>query len=509
MPVSVCSREAEASVKAKLLDRSPAASRAHSMYGSHPARELSYDSSLQGGNGFPGPSPVSLSTPGAGGRSQVELAAIHAARDASASPLLAASMPQGPSSVGLSTPSACERSRAELAARRVSSSLPLPAPMSQSPPIRKIEIGQGTPQWKGFQPADVSPPAMKTAVRSAPRLPPSGQAPCGNDLQKAAGDAPSATHHPTSPSHQSMLKPAPFTNSVVSALPAKEKDRKQWKLPVEAPHSASPPPPIPDDILNYQPRREMRAKYRLGNAVALNQSKDEEALSISDETGAGCTRERRRRAQRCAMQQAPVQTPTALLSANHSVASPGSGHARYKALALSPEKHDLAALCASSRTTLAEAAVYEAAGYRSEGADSTDDLYATSQASKTLSGETLMVSPMLTVAPLESPVMRNVDQGSPLFTSSPGGWFGLSSPDTRPGVQLPPRAPPPLPAAVGQRACASTRGVAVKQHVGGGGSGAGGLWGSLEGGAGKCQVIFSESPHSVAARAGALAPGKL
>ena len=41
-----------------------------------------------------------------------------------------------------------------------------------------------------------------------------------------------------------------------------------------------------------------------------------------------------------------------------------------------------------------------------------------------------------------------------------------------------------------------------------GGSGAGGLWGSLEGGAWKRKVIFSESPHSVAARAGVKAPGK-
>ena len=49
------------------------------MYSSHPARELGYGSSLPDGNEFPGPSPVSLSTPGAGGRSQAELAAIHAA----------------------------------------------------------------------------------------------------------------------------------------------------------------------------------------------------------------------------------------------------------------------------------------------------------------------------------------------------------------------------------------------------------------------------------------------
>jgi len=461
--VSLCSREVEASVKAKLHDGSTTASGAHSLYSSHPARELGNGSSLRG-NEFPGPSPVSLSTPGAGGCAQAELATIHAARHASASPLLAA------------------------------------RPMSQSPPIppdscsSKIEIGQGTPQWKGWKLADVSPPAMKTAVRSAPHLPPSGQTLCGNESQKAAGNAPSATEKRLTPLDQRMAESTPLSNSVVSALPAKENGKE---VPVEAPRSASPPPPIPDDILNYQPpSREMRAKYRLENAVALNQSKGEGDFSISDETGAALTRERRRTAQRSAMSQAPVQTPTSLLSANHSAASAGSGHARYQALVLSPEKHDLA-----------EAAVYEAASYRLEGPG---HQYATSQALKTHSETTsFMVSPILTVAPLDSPFMRNVDQGSPLLTISPGGWFGLASPNTRPCVQLPPRSPPPLPAAVtvGQRASGSARGVAVHQH-GGGGSGAGGLWGSLEGGAWKRKVIFSESPHSVAARAGAKAPGK-
>jgi hypothetical protein len=47
-----------------------------------------------------------------------------------------------------------------------------------------------------------------------------------------------------------MVKSTPFANSVVSALPAKENGKE---VPVEAPRSASPPPPIPDDILNYQP----------------------------------------------------------------------------------------------------------------------------------------------------------------------------------------------------------------------------------------------------------------
>lgn len=459
--VPMCSREAEASVKAKLHDGShPTASGAGSIYGSQPATALSHCLPSEGfarpspvslSEGFSRPSPVSLSTPGAGGRSQAELAAIHAARHASAPPLLAATS--------------------------ISQSPPIPPDSCSS----KIVIGHD-PQWKGWKFADISTPAMKTAVSSA--------VPSGNELQKAVGDVPSATAKSTNISDQRIVKSARFANPFVSALPCKETARE---ILVDAPRFASLPPPIPDDILNYQsPSLEMRAKYRLRDAE--NSSKDEGALCISDEIGAPLTRERRT-AQRSALLPAPVHTLTSPLSANNSAANPSSGYAGYKALVLSPEKRDFA-----------EAAVYEAAGYRSLGPD---HQYTTSQEWETQSGETttLIVSPILTVGSLESPVMRNVDQGSPLFTSSPGGWFGLASPDTRPCAQLAPVAPPPLSAVVGQRASGSERGVAV-HHNGCSGSGAGGLWGSLEGGAVICKVSPSESPHSLAARAGAKGPGK-
>jgi len=172
MSLPVCSREAEAaSVTGKLLDGSPTASGTHSLYGSHPATALSYGSSPQGGNGFPGPSPSSLSSP----------------------PMAATLMSQSP-------PDSC---------------------------TSKIENGQGTPQWKGWKFADASPPTMKTAVRSAPRLPPSGQAPCGNDLQKAAGDAPSATEKQTTPSDQGgALPPATAVHPLAPFLEAEREKRE-------------------------------------------------------------------------------------------------------------------------------------------------------------------------------------------------------------------------------------------------------------------------------------------
>ena len=409
------------------------------------------------------------------------------------------------------------------AASRPGSASPLQivAPLLQSPPLPQDGKSLFYSKERCGKIADIPLPGTKTSCSQAPHLPPSGQAPSEN--------ANAAVERITR-SSQRKVPSAPYPNPVVSALPAREETREDASLRGHTirPLSAD----IPDDILHYTPpsSAEMRAKYKLVNTEALSQRKDEAPLSIARE---------RRTAQRSAPPPTPVQTPTS----NPSVASPASGHARYKALVPSPGNWDIANGDRRPPATLD--------GWRDPASSPLRPLrrgrapsHLNSPEFATHSGP-VIVSPVPSVASPEFPVIRNTDGISPLLTGSPGptrpdsmqsdlagiGWFGLPSAAARRDEQSsPPVASAtfyervyncvslPQPVVVGQRAAMDQNGAGKvggasrgaggqREMLQGGGVGGGGrlIRGGRGGSAGGGKATYKgtpgESPHSAAARA--------